>query len=75
MFNLKRNTLLLLVALLAAFALAACGEGAEPTDEPGQEPPGGDGGIVAGEATVENVQILLLESFPCLLYTSPSPRD
>ena len=64
MHNLKRNTLFLLASLLAAIALAACGAPADPTTEPGQEPPGGGGGIVEGEAAVETVEILLLESFP-----------
>jgi inhibitor of cysteine peptidase len=64
MHNLKRNSLFLLASLLAAIALAACGATVDPTTEPGQEPPGGGGGIVEGEATVETVEILLLESFP-----------
>ena len=59
----KRNTLFLLAALLAAVALAACGATTSPTATPEQEPPG-DGGVVEGEAIVETIEILLLESFP-----------
>lgn len=64
MFNQKRNTLLLPAALLVAIALAACGATPAPTVEPGQQPPGGGGGLVEGEAAVGSIEILILESFP-----------
>ena len=58
----KRSIQQVLVPLLiAAVMVAACG--AQPTRTPpvGKTPPGG---VIRGEAVVETIDILILESFP-----------
>lgn len=64
MLNLKRNTLPLLVALVAATLLAACGTTPTATPEPAPRPTVGAGGVIEGEANVGSIDILILESFP-----------
>ena len=58
---------LLLSILALALLLASCGQptaSPTPTTAPGQEPTVVEGGVITGEAMVESIEILLLESFP-----------
>ncbi|MFN2220661.1 MAG: hypothetical protein ACK2UA_18775 [Anaerolineae bacterium] len=50
-----------LLLLIGALAVAACGS--QPTQAPVVETPADDG-VLYGEATVETIEILILESFP-----------
>ena len=60
--NIRQKLLLSILAL--ALLLASCGQpAATPTTAPTQEPTG-EGGVITGEAMVESIEILLLESFP-----------
>jgi inhibitor of cysteine peptidase len=50
------------VLFMVLVAIVACSPGAEPTPTPAA--PGGDEPPVAGQAAVESIEILILESFP-----------
>ena len=56
---------LILSIMTLTLLLASCGQpAATPTTAPTQEPTTGEGGVITGEAMVESIEILLLESFP-----------
>jgi len=63
--NIREKLLLSILAL--ALLLASCAQPAATptaTTAPSQEPTAVEGGVITGEAMVEDIEILLLESFP-----------
>jgi inhibitor of cysteine peptidase len=58
----KAGFLIVGVALLGWLSLAACGPTPQPSPTPVEEPSGGE--IILGTATVENIEIQIMESFP-----------
>ena len=63
MKDIKKSGLLILgLALLLALGLAACGPTPEPTPSPVEGPSGDE--VIRGTATVEGIDIQILESFP-----------
>jgi inhibitor of cysteine peptidase len=63
MRDIKRFTILAVgLALLLGLGLVACGPTPEPTPSPVQDPSGEE--VILGTATVEGIDILILESFP-----------
>jgi len=51
---------ILALGLVSLLVLAGCGPAAEST----ATPPAGQGEIIRGEATVESIDVLIMESFP-----------
>ena len=49
---------ILVLGLVSLLALAGCGPAAEPT----ATPPAGQGEVIRGEATVEGIDVLIMES-------------
>jgi inhibitor of cysteine peptidase len=62
MYIRKRSGLYLLAGLLLAAILSGCGPTPEPTPTPIEVTPGNE--VIQGQATVESVELRILESFP-----------
>ncbi|MCL7453611.1 MAG: hypothetical protein M8467_11260 [Anaerolineae bacterium] len=63
MSNITRFGLLAMgLVLLLGLGLVACGPTPEPTPSPVPDPSGGE--VIRGTATVEGIEVLILESFP-----------
>jgi len=54
------KNLVLVLGIVTLLALVGCG----PAAGPSATPPAGQGGIIRGEATVESIDVLIMESFP-----------
>lgn len=67
MTNVRKRRLSFFLVLLIVTALAACSlinPQDEPTETPSPTEPADDPGTVTGEANVESIEVLILESFP-----------